>query len=154
MRRPPLESREATAPEIRRYPAKPREATNTSPLRPGPLRDTSASPSGQQSQDSSPPTAAPAPQEPTSQELDKAGEDLMKLHARAEAVKTSLDALRVQQAASGVGVRPDVAASASRMDSYLQAADRALQHNRLDFARKSMNSGEQEISKLEALFGR
>jgi hypothetical protein len=86
--------------------------------------------------------------------LDKASEDLMKLHARAEAVKDSLDRLRGQNAASGLGLRQDIVASASRMESYLQAADRALQSNTLDSARKDMNHAEEELNKLEAFFGR
>jgi hypothetical protein len=78
----------------------------------------------------------------------------MKLQSRAAAVKDSLDRLRGQNAASGLGVRQDIVASASRMDSYLQAADRALQNNTLESARKDMSHAEDELNKLEAFFGR
>ena len=78
----------------------------------------------------------------------------MKLHARADAVKDGLDRLRGQNAASGLGVRQDIVASASRMESYLQAANRALQSNTLDSARKDMTRAEEELNKLEAFFGR
>jgi serine/threonine-protein kinase len=111
----------------------------------------------QQVQPQAQPQAQPAavtPPGPSQADLDKASEDLMKLHARADAVKDSLDRLRGQNAASGLGLRQDIVASASRMDSYLQAADRALQSNTLDSARKDMNHAEEEINKLEAFFGR
>ncbi len=110
-----------------------------------------------QAQTQSQPQTQPAPVQPTGPsqaDLDKAGEDLMKLRARADAVKDSLDRLRGQNAASGLGVRHDIVASASRLESYLQAADRALQNNTLDSARKDMTHAEEELNKLEAFFGR
>ena len=111
-----------------------------------------SSPPAQQPQPQAQPAAVPAG--PSQADLDKASEDLMKLHARADAVKDSLDRLRGQNAASGLGVRQDIVASASRMESYLQAADRALQSNTLDSARKDMTRAEEELNKLEAFFGR
>lgn len=110
-----------------------------------------------QVQSQSQPQSQPAPVQPSGPsqaDLDKASEDLMKLHARAEAVKDSLDRLRGQNAASGLGVRQDIVASASRLEGYLQAADRALQSNTLDSAHKDMNHAEEELNKLEAFFGR
>lgn len=110
------------------------------------------SPPPQETQSSQ--SAPVQPSGPSQAELDKASEDLMKLHARADAVKDSLDRLRSQNAASGLGLRQDIVASASRMDSYLQAADRALQSNTLDSARKDMDHAEDELNKLEAFFGK
>ena len=78
----------------------------------------------------------------------------MKLHARADGVRGSLNNLRAQQASSGLGLRQDMAATASRMEGYLQAADRGLQTNRIDSARKNMEHADEEIGKLEAFFGR
>jgi len=101
-----------------------------------------------------PQQAAAPPPGPSQADLDKASEDLMKLQARATTVKESLDRLRGQNAASGLGVRQDIVASASRMDSYLQAADRDLQNNTLESARKDMNHAEDELNKLETFFGR
>ena len=95
-----------------------------------------------------------ASQAPSQAEIDAASENLMKLRSRADAVKSSLDNLRTQQAASGLGLRQDIVSSASRMESYLQAADRALQNNSLDSAHKSMDRAEEELNKLEAFFGR
>ena len=90
---------------------------------------------------------------PSQAELDKADEEFMKLKSRADAVRSGLDTLRAQQAASGLGLRGDVASSASRMENYLLASDRALQSKNLDNARKYMDSAEAEISKLESFFG-
>lgn len=78
----------------------------------------------------------------------------MKLRSRADAIRDSLDRLRSQQAASGLGMNPDTVATASRMQNYLQAADRALQGNNLESAHKNMDRAETEITKLEAFFGR
>ncbi len=110
-----------------------------------------------QTQTPSQPQTQTSPAQPlgaSQADLDKASEDLMKLHARADAVKDSLDRLRGQNAASGLGVRHDIVASASRLENYLQAADRALQNNTLDSARKDMSHAEEELNKLEAFFGR
>jgi chromosome segregation ATPase len=100
------------------------------------------------------PTSGPAAPNPSQEELQKLDEDLMKLRARADAVKSSLDNLRQQQAASGVGLRQDIAASASRLDSYLQAVDRAIQSGNAQSARKNMEHVEEELGKLETFFGR
>jgi serine/threonine-protein kinase len=100
-----------------------------------------------------PPPVAP-PSGPTPEQLDAASDDLMKLRSRADAIRDSLDRLRSQQAASGLGMNPDTVATASRMQNYLQAADRALQGNNLESAHKNMDRAETEITKLEAFFGR
>ncbi len=99
-------------------------------------------------------TQPPPPAGPSQRELDAVGDSLSKLHARADSVRGSLQTLRSQQAAQGTGLRQDISASASRMDSYLSAADRALQSGNLDAARRSMDRADEEINKLEAFFGR
>ncbi len=104
----------------------------------------------------SPPAAQSpsAPPQPSPQEIDAANDDLVKLHARAEAVKDSLDNLRRQQAQDGLGIRQDIASAASRLNMYLQAADSALQSNALERARKNMVQAEEELGKLEKFFGK
>lgn len=98
---------------------------------------------------------APAkPAGPSQQDVEAAQESLMKLRARADAIRTSLDGLKAQQAASGLGIRQDIAAAASRMDSYLNASDRALAGQNIESAQKNMQRAEDEINKLEAFFGR
>lgn len=104
-----------------------------------------------------PPVQAATPEPPpgpSQEEIDQASEDLMKLRSRATAVRSGLDSLRSQQAASGLGLRTDMVAAESRMNEYLQAADQALRTNRLDFARKNMDRADEEITKLEKFLGR
>jgi hypothetical protein len=101
-----------------------------------------------------PQTVAPPPAGPSQAQLEAASEDLMKLRSRADAIRGSLDHLRAEQAASGLSINPDTAATASRMENYLQASDRALQANNLESARKNMDRAESEITKLERFFGR
>jgi hypothetical protein len=105
-------------------------------------------PSPQQTQ-----TVGPPP-EPFDGQMESASEDLMKLRSRADAVRGSLNHLRGEQGMSGLSINPDIASSASRMDSYLQAAARTLQSNNLDLTRKNMDRAEREINRLEAFFGR
>jgi serine/threonine-protein kinase len=110
-----------------------------------------------------PPISAPAVQQPqpqqqpagpSQQELDEASETLIKLQARADAVKSSLQRLREAQAAGGLEVRQDIAAAASRLDSHMHAAEAALQSNRLDAAKNNMTRADEDLTKLEAFFGR
>jgi hypothetical protein len=69
-------------------------------------------------------------------------------------VKSSLDRLRQQQATSGLGLRRDIAASANRLDGYLQAAARAVQNNTVQDARKNMDRADGELNNLEAFLGK
>jgi hypothetical protein len=78
----------------------------------------------------------------------------MQLHSRADAVRGSVDTLRRQQAADGLGLSPEIAGAASRLDGYLQMADRAAQNNDLSAARKYMDGAEKQLTVLEAKFGR
>jgi eukaryotic-like serine/threonine-protein kinase len=106
---------------------------------------------------SSPAVQQPQPQQPagpSQQELDEASETLVKLQARADAVKNSLNRMRESQAASGLEIRQDIAAAASRLDSHMRAAEAALQGNRLDAAKSNMAHADEDLTKLEAFFGR
>ena len=73
---------------------------------------------------------------------------------RENAAKASVDQIRQQQAASGFGLRQDVAASLSRMEAYMDAAERAVQGENPQAARKSMDQAEKEIDNLETFLGR
>jgi len=101
-----------------------------------------------------PQTQPVAPAGPSQQDLDAADESLMKLRSRSEAVQSSLENLRSQQAAQGLSPRQDIVSSASRMNNYLGAAERALQAHNLESAHKNMEQAEAEIDKLEKFFGR
>jgi serine/threonine protein kinase len=104
-----------------------------------------------QAQTSPPP---PPPSGPSEAEVNDASEALMKMQARADAVHQGLGDLQRQQAAQGLGLRGDIVASQSRMDSYMQAAQRALQGRDLQGAQKNMDGAERELSKLETFLGR
>jgi serine/threonine-protein kinase len=97
---------------------------------------------------------APAVQGPSQEEIDKVQENLMQLHARADAVKNSVNSLRRQQAADGLEISPEISGAASRLDNYLQAADRASQSSDLTAARRYMDNAERQLTLLEAKFGR
>jgi hypothetical protein len=110
---------------------------------------------------SQPPVSYPAIQQtpqqpagPSQQELDEATDTLAKLQARADAVRSSLQRLREAQAAGGLELRQDIAAAASRLDSHMHAAEVALQSNRLDAAKNNMAHADQDLTTLEAFFGR
>jgi hypothetical protein len=90
----------------------------------------------------------------TQEEVEQTNDNLMKLHARSDAVRGSLDRLRQQQAAEGLGLSMELSSSASRLDNYLQAADRAVQNNDVQSARKYMEKVEKEVTFLEQKFGR
>jgi eukaryotic-like serine/threonine-protein kinase len=100
------------------------------------------------------PPPPPQPAGPSEAEINAASESLMKMNARADAVHESLASLRQQQASQGLSLRGDMAAAESRMASYLQAAQRALQARDLQGAQKDMDSAETELSKLENFLGR
>ncbi len=98
-------------------------------------------------------TPAP-PAGPSDEDLNKANEALINIHARMDTVGQSLTNLKQQQAAMGVGLRGDIVASESRMLSYFQMAERAIQNRDLDAARKNTDRTEEELSKLEHFLGR
>lgn len=78
----------------------------------------------------------------------------MQMHSRADAIKASVNSLRRSQAAEGLEINPEISGAASRLDNYLQAADRAAQNNDVVAARKYMESAERQLGVLEAKFGR
>ena len=108
-----------------------------------------------------PTVQAPPVQSPPAQAQNASGEELealnnrmIQLGARANAAKASVDQIRQQQAASGFGLRQDVAASLSRMEAHMDAAERAVQGQNPQAARKSMDQAEKEIDNLETFLGR
>jgi enhancing lycopene biosynthesis protein 2 len=98
------------------------------------------------------PAAHPAG--PSQEDIERVQENLMQLHSRADAIRGSINNLRRQQAAEGLEISPEISGAATRLDNYLQAADRASQNNDLVAARKYMDNAEKQLSVLEAKFGR
>ena len=76
------------------------------------------------------------------------------LDARASAVSASVESLKRQQEADGVGLRHDMAAAYARMNSYLRAASADLSSGNITAARNHMDMADKEISILESFFGK
>jgi serine/threonine-protein kinase len=102
----------------------------------------------------SPAQTPPASSKVSGEELEALNNRMIQLGARANAAKASIDQLRQEQAAGGFGLRQDVASSLSRMEAYMDAAERAIQGENAQAARKSMDQAEKEIDNLEAFLGR
>jgi serine/threonine protein kinase len=117
-------------------------------------KESAPAPSSTQAPVATPPAAPAAPPGPSEQDLNNASEALMKMQARADAVTQALANLKQQQAQQGLSLRTDMLSAETRMNSYLQMAQRSLQGRNLDLAQKSMDNAEQDLSKLEKFLGR
>ncbi|MGI9074733.1 MAG: protein kinase domain-containing protein [Bryobacteraceae bacterium] len=144
---PDQNSRAVDRKAVRRLSQNESVKTEPSPPQPTPPLQPNV-PDAQQPQTVAPETG------PSQDERESLNSSLIQLQARAEAVKSTLDRLGQQQAASGLGLRQDIAASANRLDGYLQAAERALQNNTVRDARKNMDRADGELNKLEAFLGK
>ncbi len=127
--------------------AKSTKVAMAKPVAPTPV---SAPPPPQQAN----PAPVVQPPGPSQEDIEKESDELTKTRARADGVYASLNRLRQQQAADGLELRQDMASAASRLGSYLQTADRALQSNNLDSARKNRERAEHELNTLETFLGR
>jgi len=76
-------------------------------------------------------------------------ERLVKLDARAGAVRSSLQNLKNAQAAGGMSLRGDMTAAESRMNHMLDGANSALRAHDAAAAEKFMQSADTELEKLE-----
>ncbi len=76
-----------------------------------------------------------------------------KLMDRAYPVRESLERLRSEQAAGGLGLRGDMASAASSMDNNLNRAADAIGRSDLDEAQRRMRQAEDQLEKLEKFFG-
>jgi serine/threonine-protein kinase len=92
------------------------------------------------------PSTPPGPDPAVLQEL---RERLVKLDARAGAVRSSLQNLKNSQAANGLSLRGDMASAESRMNHMLDGANSALRAHDAAPAEKFMQSAETELEKLE-----
>ncbi|HEX4228759.1 MAG TPA: protein kinase [Bryobacteraceae bacterium] len=94
------------------------------------------------------------PSGPSQAELDQANERMVQLSARAAAVQGTVNLLRQQMAVSGLGLRQDMAAALSRLETRMDAASRALRANDPASAQKLMDAAEKDVDTLEAFTGR
>ena len=102
-----------------------------------------------------PPQAQPsAPAAPSRAELQDAREHLMMLGTRAAGVRTTLQTLQRQQAASGLNLRGDMQEAANLMNSYLEGANSALNAGDLPAARSFADKAERQLEKLEKFLNR
>ncbi len=122
-------------------------------LNPNPPRPESTLQAGTESQQPDT-TKQPANAGPTAEEVDQAHEQMIGLDARASAVSASVESLKHQQEADGVGLRHDMAAAYARMNSYLSAASADLSSGNITAARNHMDMADKEISILESFFGK
>ena len=91
---------------------------------------------------------------PTAEEINQARQQKTGLDARASAVSTSLEGLKRQQEADGVGLRRDMAVAYARMNAYLSSANADLQSGNIPAARSHMDQADKEISTLESFLGK
>jgi eukaryotic-like serine/threonine-protein kinase len=99
-------------------------------------------------------TTQPANVGPSAEEVEQAHEQKVQLDARAGSVSTSLENLKRQQEADGLGLRQDMAGAYARMNSYLRLANDNLASGNIAAARTYMDKADKEISTLESFFGK
>ncbi|MGB8537922.1 MAG: protein kinase [Acidobacteriaceae bacterium] len=107
--------------------------------------------------DVAPQPDSPKPPEntgPSAEEVAQIHEQMTGLDARASAVSASVEGLKRQQEADGLGLRRDMAAAYARMNSYLRAANDELNSGNIAAARSHMDKADKEISILESFLGK
>jgi serine/threonine-protein kinase len=96
----------------------------------------------------------PAPQGPSPQQLREGHDRLINIDARADAARSGVQNIRSQQQAQGLDIRGDILASMTRMNRFLEEADRALSQRDLDSANDYMDRANTELARLESFLGR
>jgi hypothetical protein len=95
-------------------------------------------------------TVVPTPDPQLVEQLERQMDNLT---ARSAAVQSSIDSLKSQQAASGYGLRGDIAATDQLMQAYMSRAQAADQAGDLQAKKKYLDLAEAEIGKLEKFVG-
>jgi len=108
-------------------------------------------PNGGQTPDG-PAEVAPPPD--NSAALEEVERQVDQMSGRAAAVNDSLDNLRQQQSAQGLGLRGDMAAAQERMKIHLAKAKAALENQDLTNAKKYSDQAEADLEQLERFLGR
>ena len=99
-------------------------------------------------------TKQPAIAGPSAEEVAQVHEQMIGLDARASAVSASVEGLKRQQQADGLGLRRDMAAAYARMNTYLRSANDELNSGNIVAARNHMDKADKEISTLESFLGK
>ena len=93
-------------------------------------------------------------QSDNSKEVEEIERQMDQLASRASSVHDSLENLRRQQAAQGLGLRGDIASTQERMDTYLGKAQAAMRKEDIRGSKKYMELAEPEVEKLEKFLSR
>ena len=80
--------------------------------------------------------------------------EVVQLASRAGAVNDSLEHIRQQQGAQGLGMNTDISSAQQRMAMYMAKAQTALQNQDAKGARKYLDLAEPEVQRLEKFLGR
>jgi eukaryotic-like serine/threonine-protein kinase len=97
--------------------------------------------------------APPVPAGPDPAQIREVKDKLMNLSARADGVRSGVQALRSQQQAQGLDLRTDIVASLSRMNNDLAEAQQSLNERDLNGANEYIDRADREVAKLEAFLG-
>ena len=133
-------STNSTAPARPAYKPQPAVAPAQQPIANGTSTADSGSPS--------------VPAGPSPQQMRQARDRLMNLDARADSASSGVQQLRIQQQAQGLDMRGDILAAMSRMQNFLNEADRAVSQRDLQSAGDYMDRADHEIATLEKFLGR
>ena len=76
------------------------------------------------------------------------------LAARANPIRSSLDTLTRQQAASGLNLRGDIAGARQQMETDMDEAEGNIRDGNLADARESLDHAQSQIEILEKFLGR
>ena len=79
---------------------------------------------------------------------------MMLLAGRVASLRGSLDNLQRQQAASGLGLRGDMAAAKGSMEYLMGEAKNALAAGDTAATKRNLDMAEQQVEKLERFLGR
>ncbi len=113
---------------------------------------TVAQPSSSASVPASQPPAAPAPVR-NDAERTRISEMKDDLAIRANTVIKGLESLERAQQAQGLSLRSDMVSARARMETQMDAAERALNAGRLEDAETALKNAEQSIRRLERFLG-
>jgi len=147
---PPTETPTPAPPPVTETKAAVTTPTIVEPHRKGVLGDSS----GESSSSAAAAAAEKAKAAALAKDLDEVEHQIDQLTGRAGSVSSSLDNLKRQQAASGFGLRGDMAEHESSMKLNLSKAQNAIEHNDLDRAKRYAGLAENDIEALEKFLGR
>ncbi len=128
---------------VANHPESSRQGTATKPIQQQP---------GAEPQKNSPSQTSPTVS--SSAALEELSDRITQVSARASAARDSIEQLRRQQEAEGLGLRGDIAGSLNRMNAYLQSANNSLAARDAASAGKNLDRAEKELESLEVFLGK